>query len=179
MNIGAMENSEIEFTLGYRSMLGELKYEISGNIAFMQHPKVTKLLGDKALKLGSVGKVGGVVWTQEGYELCRFVGYKTNGLITQADLQKPEYKGKFYVGDLKIVNTNGDSVIDENDKVFLGSPNPDYTFGINIALAYKGFDFKVFVQGVQGNELMNSLYAFIKAPVEGRGNLHKDVLNGY
>jgi TonB-linked SusC/RagA family outer membrane protein len=179
MNIGAMENSGIEFTLGYRNSLGDLKYEINGNIAFMQHPKVTKLLGDKVLKMGQVGKVGGVVWTQEGYELCRFVGYKTNGIITEEDLQKPEYKGKFNVGDLKIVNTNGDSIIDENDKVFLGSPNPDYTFGINIGLEYKGFDFKIFVQGVQGNELINSLYAFIKAPVEGRGNLHKDVLKGY
>jgi len=60
-------------------------------------------------------------------------------------------------GDFKWMDLNGDGKIDEDDRTFLGSPIPKWTFGITLNLAYKGFDFMAFGQGVAGNKIFQGL----------------------
>ena len=58
-------------------------------------------------------------------------------------------------GDLKFKDLNGDGVITEADRTFIGNPNPDFTYSLNNTVAWKGFDLNVFLQGSQGNDVYN------------------------
>ena len=64
------------------------------------------------------------------------------------------------VGGLKVVNTNGDNAIDPLDRVILGTPFPDFTYGITNTFAYKGFDLSFLIQGVQGGKLIDGNYNY-------------------
>jgi hypothetical protein len=60
-------------------------------------------------------------------------------------------------GDFRWVDVNGDGTIDGGDKTILGSPLPDFTFGLTLNLAYKNFDFMAFAQGAAGNKIFQGL----------------------
>src|SRR5690606_10656401 len=60
---------------------------------------------------------------------------------------------KVQTGDLKFEDANGDGIISDADKTFVGNPWPDYTFGFNNRLGYKNFSLSVSVVGSQGNEI--------------------------
>ncbi len=60
-------------------------------------------------------------------------------------------------GDIRFVDYNNDGQIDENDRQFLGSPNPDFSFGFGGNFEYKGFDMNLFFQGTYGNKIYNGL----------------------
>ena len=59
-------------------------------------------------------------------------------------------------GDLQFKDIDGNGVIDVNDRVFLGSYIPDFTYAFTVNANYKNFDFSVFFQGVQGNKIFNA-----------------------
>ncbi|OUJ72603.1 SusC/RagA family TonB-linked outer membrane protein [Hymenobacter crusticola] len=99
-----------------------------------------------------------------------FYGYVADGLIqTQEELntlnaganKNNPKNDKFYQtngtgpGDIKFRDLNGDGVITDADRKFIGNPNPNFTFGLTNNLAYKGFDLSFFIQGVQGNDVYN------------------------
>ena len=58
-------------------------------------------------------------------------------------------------GRFRFDDVNGDGSITPDDRTFLGSPLPDFTYGLNLTLMYKGFDFTIFLYGAQGFELVN------------------------
>ncbi|UOQ75378.1 TonB-dependent receptor [Hymenobacter sp. 5516J-16] len=99
-----------------------------------------------------------------------FYGFVADGLIqTQEELdalnkRATELNGgkeAFYVdratapGDIKFRDVNGDGVITDSDRTFIGNPNPNFTFGITNNLNFKNFDLSFFIQGVQGNDVYN------------------------
>jgi len=59
------------------------------------------------------------------------------------------------VGHFRYDDTNGDGIINSDDRTVLGNPNPDFSYGLNLGLNYKNFDFSIFLYGVQGNEVWN------------------------
>lgn len=87
-----------------------------------------------------------------------FYGYKTAGIVQtieqgveaglDGDLAQP--------GEFLYVDINSDGVIDENDRTIIGDPTPDFMASLNLAVAYKKFDFSVFFNGVFGNDVLNS-----------------------
>lgn len=58
-------------------------------------------------------------------------------------------------GDLKYVDQNGDGVIDQADRTYIGSPIPKFIFGFSMGLEYKGLDFSLNIQGQTGNKIFN------------------------
>jgi len=94
-----------------------------------------------------------------GQPLGSWLGYKTNGLYRTAEelndgINKPG-KG---LGRIRYVDTNGDHVIDDKDKVWLGSDQPKFIGGFNVALSYKAFDFSFFVNGMVRDAYNNSKF---------------------
>ena len=87
-----------------------------------------------------------------------FYGYQTHGIVQtleegveaglEGDLAQP--------GEFKYVDINGDGVIDENDRTIIGDPNPDFMGSLNLSVSYKNFDFSVFLNGVFGNDVLNT-----------------------
>jgi len=64
-------------------------------------------------------------------------------------------------GDIKFKDLNGDGIINDNDRTYLGNPNPRFTYGLNLSANFKGFDFSVLFQGVKGVEKYNDLKKII------------------
>ena len=93
-----------------------------------------------------------------------FYGYVADGLIqTKEELAalNAGAKSGYYQsaatapGDIKFRDLNGDGVITDADRQFIGNPNPNFTFGVTNTFSYKNFDLSFFVQGVQGNDVYN------------------------
>lgn len=165
-NALSMEGKGIEFSLGYKNKEGAFTYDIRGNMSFITN-EITDLAGGQPISGGSVGKVGDVTRTAEGYEIAYFYGLRTDGIInTQEELDsyvnssdellQPNAKP----GDVKFVDSNADGVINDQDRIYLGSATPDFTFGFSANLGYKNFDLSFLITGSQGNEAVNALTRF-------------------
>jgi TonB-linked SusC/RagA family outer membrane protein len=164
-NIGTLNNKGLEIELSYKNKVGEVLYTLGGNISFVKN-KVTLLYGDKKNYIGSAFYGRQLLETSRTYEgqpISSFYGFKTNGLYqNQADIDKDPNiandgnKANILPGDVRFVDQNGDGVIDENDRVYLGNPNPKVVFGFNGSLAYKNFDFSFAFAGAAGFQLYNA-----------------------
>ncbi|WP_207514473.1 SusC/RagA family TonB-linked outer membrane protein [Longitalea luteola] len=167
INGGDVRNTGIELALNYRNSIGRgFNYSIGVNGAWNKNrvgriPTFDqtlhgneRVLYDNALEFyrASNGNPVGYFW-----------GLKTDGLFqTEADVNGYVSKTGNRIqpdaqpGDVRFVDVNDDGVINANDKTKIGDPNPDFTFGFNVALDYKGFDFLVQASGVAGNQIVQS-----------------------
>jgi len=106
-----------------------------------------------------------------GQPVSSFFGYKTIGFwneqdeITAANLEAQKatgnsnatYQTQAALGRFRYADINHDGQITEADRTFLGNPNPDFSYGLNLELDYKNFDFSIFLYGVQGNQIWNQV----------------------
>jgi hypothetical protein len=93
---------------------------------------------------------------QLGHSISAFYGYKVTGLFqTQEEVNSaPAQSGKG-VGRFRYQDLNGDNVIDDKDRTYLGSPVPKFTGGFNFILRYKGFDLEAYTYASLGNKVFN------------------------
>ena len=89
-----------------------------------------------------------------GQPAALFFGYQTNGIIQEGDTDIPN---GFVPGDVKVVDQNKDGKIDPKDRVIIGNPNPDFTYGINIDFTYKRFSVSLQGYGSYGNDILNAV----------------------
>jgi len=170
-NYGKISNKGLEITIDAhpiktRDFSWDSEFEISWN-----KNKLVALNGTASASILGYGMWTDVVSKSDvGHSLYQFYGYKCDGVYKNlADIQnsaKPTAypsNGKFnksntvWVGDIKYKDLNGDGTIDENDRTYLGSPMPKYTFGWTNTLHYKSFDFSIFINGSVGNKVFNYL----------------------
>lgn len=167
-NIATMENRGVELELGYNGRVGDLTFNVSGNISHLRN-RVTYLGEDKTFLRGQTFGPQGVEITRiaVGYAIGSFYGFKTDGLFQNwndvnnyknhnGDLLQPGASP----GDLRYVDYNNDGVIDNDDRHIIGDPTPDWSFGFTVNAAYKGFDLTVFGQGVAGNQVFQAIRRF-------------------
>jgi TonB-linked SusC/RagA family outer membrane protein len=164
-NIASMVNNGVELEVGYHHRAGEVNFGANGNVAFLKN-KVTYINSDANFISGdaSFQSMGAVTRTQVGQSYNSFYGYKTMGIFQSQD-EINAYTDKLgnliqpnaTPGDFRWQDTNGDGVITEADKTFLGSNIPKVTFGLTLTAEYKGFDAMVFGQGATGNKIFQGL----------------------
>ncbi|MDB5287222.1 MAG: SusC/RagA family TonB-linked outer membrane protein [Mucilaginibacter sp.] len=160
-NIGDMENKGVELNLGYNNKIGDLSYNIGGNISY-NHNQVTNLGSQiNFLRVGTVQSTNYEIGrTAVGQPVGAFYGFQELGTFkSQAEINaytsasgaliQPNAKP----GDFKWQDVNGDGKIDASDRQYLGNPLPTFTYGVNLSANYKNFDIKVFGQGVWGNKI--------------------------
>ena len=94
----------------------------------------------------------------KGKPIGLFWGYKTNGIFqSDEEANGLVHNGnKLTAGDITYVDINHDGVINTEDRVILGDPNPDFTFGFNTSLTYKAFTLSAQFYGSVGNDLVNA-----------------------
>jgi len=161
-NVGTVRNQGVEVTLNHRNHVGELNYNVGGNISFIKN-ELTALNGGSRV-------YGDKTICDEGYALYTFWGYRYEGIYKSEEeiaehlwgTENPVYS----VGDARYYDKTKDGKIDENDKMDLGNPFPWLTYSINAGLEWKGIDFQLFFQGVSGNEIFNA----VRYRTEGTGN---------
>ena len=182
VNSGAMRNKGFEFTLNTVN-ISKKDFEWRTGITFsLNRNKVTRLYTESS---GMQGNINGLTYTYTtvGEPVAQFYGYNVIGMFEKEDdfYQKdingdylldakgdqmivalPEGKevnegtGIWY-GDYIYEDRNDDGVIDEQDRTFLGNPEPKFTFGINNDFHWKGFDVNLFITGSVGNKVFNYL----------------------
>jgi hypothetical protein len=151
-----MQNKGWEFELAYNNTKGAFKYNIGGNISAYRN-KVTKLgNGEPIFATAHLGEV--ITKTEVGMPVGYYYGYVTNGIFQNAkQVEGGAQRETATPGDIRFKDLNGDDVLDANDRTIIGNPWPDFVYGMTANLAYKGFDLSVFIQGSQGNDVMNIL----------------------
>lgn len=109
-----------------------------------------------------------------GQPLGLFKTYIFDGINQTGETIVPGYDGR--LGGHKVRDVNGDGVISAADQVITGDPNPRYIFGFSTNMAYKGFDFGVFLSGSQGNDIYNQARFSFETPL-GQRNLLSGMAN--
>jgi TonB-linked SusC/RagA family outer membrane protein len=165
-NLCSMVNRGLEFDLGYRNHVGDLHYRVRVN-ATRNWNKLTDLgiqsaSGEEASLYGSSHKIGQLTRGIVGMPFPYFYGYKTDGIFQNWDEVNAHVNSKGELlqpkaepGDVRFVNVNGDDILDDADRTYIGKGMPDWTYGMNINLEYKNFDFTLFLQGQAGVQAFN------------------------
>ncbi|AUP78936.1 TonB-dependent receptor [Flavivirga eckloniae] len=183
-NVGELTNSGLEFSVTYRNKIGDFAYSLGANLATINN-EVTEL-GAKGDILAFNFNNAFRTRTYEGGEIGEFYGWEADGLFqsqAEVDSHATQNAGTA-AGDIRFVDqltvdTNGDGipdqadgVINDDDRVSIGSPVPDFTYGFNINLEYKNFDFSVQANGTQGNEIYNLTKSTLldNTSAENKGN---------
>lgn len=166
-NIGTVRNEGFEISANYGKTLGDVRFNIGGNFSYITN-EIRKLNSDPEAFIdgGYIDKLGNTTRTEAGREIAYFYGYQTDGIFrTEAELVSHSKDGSAIqpsakVGDVRFVDRNGNGVIDADDRTYLGSGTPDFIYGLNFSVEYKGFDLSGNFYGVYGNEIVNGMNIF-------------------
>lgn len=154
VNAGKMTNKGVEISAGYKNFDHDFKYSINANVAMGSN-----VVNELPATLPSI--YGQVTKTEAGHPLNSYYGYQMVGIYqTQSEIDdylKGAPHSDIKPGYIKFKDLNDDGIINDKDRTYLGNPNPRMTYGLNLTLSYKAFDFSMFVQGVQGVERWNDL----------------------
>jgi TonB-linked SusC/RagA family outer membrane protein len=176
VNAGEMKNTGFEAVAGYKFSVGPVDFNVRGNFSASEN-EVLSLAGadDFPSNRFNVGSLTQLSRTVEGRPVAGFYGYVVEGIFqdydeiaAHAEQGKPdpyltdrtlEPRPSRYTapGDFKFKDINGDGIINAEDKDFIGNPLPDFLYGGSISANFKGFDFSMFLQGVYGNDVVNTL----------------------
>lgn len=151
VNGASMENWGMEFSVGYRDkLLFGLEYDVTGNLSFYRN-EITYLPQDVENNYGGVA--GNNIL---GHSINSIFGYVTDGVFrTQEEVDNaPQQIGKG-LGRIRYKDLNGDGKINNDDRNWIGVQHPDFMYGLNISLGYKGFDLGMFWQGIYNIDVIN------------------------
>ena len=158
-SIGEIRNSGVEVTLNWNGKVSDdLSYAVGGNFATLNN-EVRGLGGAESLIAGQA-EFRQISIIGEPYQA--FFGYEVNGVFqNESQISNSGYTTEFIAdnslvpGDLFFKDQNGDGIIDDQDRVVLGSFFPDLTYGFNFAVSYKNFDLTANFQGQTGHSILN------------------------
>ncbi|RKD12846.1 SusC/RagA family TonB-linked outer membrane protein [Pelobium manganitolerans] len=152
-NAGEVQNKGWEFEVTSRNLTGDFSWNTSLNIAHNSN-KVTSLPnGQTEIIVPSSFDIPHSV-IRVGEPLFSINVVKQIGILTAEDIANGAARyGNQTEGDPKYFDAKKDGVIDADDRVIVGHPNPDYTYGITNEFKYKKFDLSVLVQGQTGGSL--------------------------
>ncbi len=161
-NAGSVRNQGIEFDISYaNNWKSGFGINTSFNIATINN-RVTAINGAPFLEGGQFGVGQPFPSRMEvGQPIGFFYGYQTDGIFQTIDEVNAHPSqialgANAQPGDIRFVDTNGDGVIDENDRVKIGSPLPDFTIGYNLTLTYNQWDLSTFMFANVGNEIVRN-----------------------
>jgi TonB-dependent starch-binding outer membrane protein SusC len=163
-NVGSVENKGIELALNWRNSAKNFKYSVGINGAYNKN-QMTKIGNEEKVIPGASWAIAGQVTRSEvGQPIAYFWGYKTAGIFqnegevfSHLNSDGQVLQPNAVPGDVRFVDVNGDGIINADDRTFIGNPTPDWTFGFNASIEFKRFDFSVFIQGTQGNDVFNGM----------------------
>ena len=161
-NVASARNSGIELYANYRDHDHDIKYDIGGNISFIKNEVTDLGEGGQPISSGNVFGAGDfVAYSQIGQPMAFFYGYETAGIFqTNAEADANSAQPDAQAGDVIFVDQNNDGVLDSDDKVQIGNPHPDFTYGMTFKVEYKMFDLNVFINGSKGNDLYNGIFRY-------------------
>ncbi|MCK9507342.1 MAG: SusC/RagA family TonB-linked outer membrane protein [Pigmentiphaga sp.] len=164
-NIGEMSNKGFEFQLGWTDRIGHFNYYVDANLTYAVN------------KVEYLDEEPDIPEPKTGYPIDAYWGFKTSGFFN-SDAEVAAWAdqssiGRTTKGDLKYVNQNPDedNIIDEYDRVYLGTIGmPDWFYGIHAGLKYQRWEVSCLFQGVAG---LNRVFRDgINRPFSNSGNIY-------
>jgi len=155
-----MKTKGFEFTLGYNDYEGDFKWSALLNMGTSKNETLD--LGENEFIDGAGFENENISRTAVGHPAFQFYGWQFDGIF-QTQEEVNNYAGGTQAsnlnaepGDFRIVDANGDGVINADDRTFIGNPFPKLTYGLNLTATYKGFDFDLFFNGLAGVDVYNT-----------------------
>jgi TonB-dependent starch-binding outer membrane protein SusC len=171
VNIGELENRGLEIALNTRN-IARTGFSWNSDFIFSHNRNKVLSLGDEGAAIyQTVQWFNTVTKTEAGYPIGQFYGYVVDKVFESHEeiLNSPTQHANVdpitgvWMGDIKFKDINGDGVIDDADRQYIGDPNPLFTFGFNNSLRWANFDLGVYLQGSYGNKIFN----FTRRQTEG------------
>lgn len=162
-NAGKIRNNGFEFNLGWMDQPNpDISYGINLIGSFNKNKVIAMGSESGSIKGGSTNQNITTSETKAGYPIGGYWLISTAGYFnSQEEVDAYAKDGKKIQpaaepGDIKFVDANNDGVINDDDRVFQGSPFPDFTFALNGNMRYKNFDLSIGLQGVLVNKIYNA-----------------------
>lgn len=154
-NVGVIRNSGFELAVNWSDKItDDFSYSVGANISTLKN-EVKDLYGQKYIDGGSAEFLQR---SMEGEPLLAFYGYETDGIYqntAEIEADPVAVANGLEPGDFRFKDQNGDKVIDDKDRVVLGSYFPSVMYGFNLGITYKDFEFSTNISGQYGNKILN------------------------
>lgn len=180
-NAGTLENKGWDVSLSYKNSNEDFSYSVTVNASSSKN-KVTKLgFQDESFTDGfTIFDTHPTTRTEVGREIGGFYLFETDGIFqTQAEVDAHGVQPNAVPGDLRFVDIDGNGELNDDDRRYFGSGLPDLEYGITFKADYKNFDFTLFMQGSQGNEIYNGTKVLLYRRMGDRKNFSSDFLNAW
>lgn len=162
-NVGKMENSGVEMELNYNLSVGDWTFGVGGNLTYLKNKLIDYGNAEGWANLDSFQGTGAITRAQNGLPFPFFYGFKTDGVIqnqSEADAYNAKYSGGYFAdavpGDVRFVDVDGDGQLTENDRTKIGKGMPDWTYGFNLNVQWKGIALSAMFQGTAGNDIFDA-----------------------
>lgn len=174
VNIGDMQNTGIDGSLTYHGAVAkDFHFDITATFTTYNN-KIKDLPGLPYFDGPGIRNIT-PTRNQEGHPVGAFFGYKVLGLFQSAEeVAKAPKQDDAAPGLFRYQDVNNDGKINADDRTFIGNPNPDFTYGLNIGFSYKNFDFSTFFFGMKGNDIFDNTKTFTDFPDFFKGGLRRE-----
>jgi TonB-dependent starch-binding outer membrane protein SusC len=177
-NIGSVKNTGFEFELTTHNVIGaNFNWTTSANFSHVRN-EVTDIGGLPEIIQGGIGFAQQFSIIREGEPMNSYFGYIVDGVFQEGDDIANSNQPQAQPGELIYRDVNGDGQITSADRTIIGSPFPDFTFGIDNSFSYKNFDLNISIYGSYGNDVLNINVIEAENPIDFRRNrLAEPLLN--
>lgn len=179
-NIAEMKNNGIDGQLWYRDRLGS-NIDLDLGLTFGTYRnEITKVSDGQTQFFANGGsRIGAVSINRVGHPVGSFYGYETDGIFgSDAEVDSHADQAGKAIGRIRFKDQNGDGVINDDDRIVLGSYHPSFTGGLNIGLGIGKIDFSAFIFGKYGNEIYNFNKLFTDFS-QFEANIRNEVLDNH
>ncbi len=154
-NIGKVQNKGIEVAVTTRNLVNQFKWNTNFNISINRN-KVLEVGPDQRPIFGSAPNANNAFITTIGRPIATFFGYQYQGVfMSQEELDRYPHLAADQIGDGRYADVNGDGILDQNDKTFLGNNQPDFIAGMTNNFSYKNFSLGVQFTASYGAEVFS------------------------
>ena len=156
INIGDVENRGVDLALTYHDRVSQdVTFSIGANITTYKN-NITKESTTEQFFDTASSRDNDIVRDEVGHPIGEFYGYQVTGIYQNPSQVSslPGYGGAV-PGSFIYKDNDGDGKITPSDRTFIGNPNPNFTYGVNLSATYKRFDFTMVLYGSQGNKDFN------------------------
>ncbi|SHK68568.1 MULTISPECIES: TonB-dependent receptor [Reichenbachiella] len=154
-NMATIVNQGFEFMANYAEQVGDFNFNVNANFTYLDNEVTALGLSGPIPGGGYTSNGGSASLTDVGQPIGAFYGLKVVGIYQTDEAAVADNRPNAGAGDFIFEDVDGVPGITDEDRQYLGSPIPNFEYGINLSADYKGFDLTLFFNGVSGNKILD------------------------